>query len=309
MVFQHGDSLQAVRQNQLDRRTNGVVDFEPWTHTSTTGPLAVTLANSSTEIALDINAGTGQVAGQPHARESTQAPLEANATTEWRADVVYMADSGAIDKYTGGTGDNTVGGVEVVNGEPQLTTSSPTGSQMLQPEPNDTRNAVGLVLAVVTVPPGASTSGDLVPDHIDDYRRPAIEPQPLETGTITFERDTLPIDEEREAGFVVPDGHAVSLLMVSQSHYNEPWDPAWNVRVVFAEDNRDTGSGISSPYSTTAEFARDDPLGRIRVEAGAGPQRIVVEQQNNGETDFTDLSKVGAQASYRIDPLENLPPA
>lgn len=171
MRYQNGYALDAALVNQLARRPNGVVDYQPNQYSQTEGPLAVMPGSSGTAIELDYNGGA--------ARISPRGPVDIPAGTvsvppgdanNPREDIIYSAVDSTVQVLPGDPADNQITDM-------QGSQYSPTGPQAPIPEPNSTAGVQGTILASVYVPAGASTSGDINQDHITDRRRRAIPRQ------------------------------------------------------------------------------------------------------------------------------------
>lgn len=167
MVYKSGYAVaDAARQNQLDRRRNGVFGYDSSQHTATTGPLAVTSGSSTSAIELDYNGGTVNNRNERVQVTPGTVGLPPGDSEHPRKDLLYVADDSTVQVLPGEPADNQI--VDM-NG----TLYAPLGPQMPRPEPNDASGISGTIIASVTVPAGASESEDVPQSIIHDRRRRA----------------------------------------------------------------------------------------------------------------------------------------
>lgn len=161
-----GDALLALRENQLDRRRNGVYDYTQSEYDGTQGPGAVTVGSSGSAIVVDVAAFDAQIEGTDVGFASQSVTLDSNPeTNQERIDVITGSPSGDIEAWKGQAyplGEDDSGGTL-------------TGRQNPESQPPALGDLSGVVLAAVRVPPAASNTADLSQDDIHDLRRPALQ--------------------------------------------------------------------------------------------------------------------------------------
>lgn len=162
---QIGDALLALRENQLDRRTNGVFDYDQVIHHDTQGPGAVTKASGTTSVSA--NSFDGQISGDRIVFSQQSIDLDPNGDPQnERIDAIVGSPDGNISAFKGDL-------------SPQTTTENEAGETITlqgrknpRSQPPDLRSEEVVVLAAVRVPPDGSPINQ---DDIYDLRRPALD--------------------------------------------------------------------------------------------------------------------------------------
>lgn len=165
-----GDILTALRQNQLDRRMNGVLDYNQSEYADDKGPGAVTVGSSGSEIVWNVNSLDGQIDGETVSFAQDDVIVDANTSSdEERIDVIVASPSGDLEAWKADpapitTTENDDGDeIELV------------GRQNPRSQPPALADLEGLVLAAVRTPPESSNTSDIDQDDVYDLRRPALD--------------------------------------------------------------------------------------------------------------------------------------
>lgn len=160
-----GDALLAVYKNQLDRRMNGVFEYDPSTDDEGEGEGAVTPGSGSTTVSS--NSFDGQISGDRISFSQESVSLDGNDDPdEERIDVIGGSADGSVKAWKGQLAPLTT--TEGENGE----SVTLEGRQNPRSQPPDMHGFEGVVLAAVRVPPGGE---GITQDDIHDLRRPALD--------------------------------------------------------------------------------------------------------------------------------------
>lgn len=305
MVYKNGYAIDAARHNQLDRRLNGVVNFDPSTHTETDGPCAVTVGSSSSAIESDVDGGTVQINGDRLEVLPDTVSHEAGHADFPRHDIVYIAADGSPYVLTGEPGDNTI-----FDSEGNAIT--PTGPSAPVPETQDGRRLEGAVLASVWIPAGATDTSDVSQnDHVHDRRRPAV-PIPREAWkeiSISGEMANITTNPNyREWGILVPGGHSLQLWSWRQMSNTAEWSSDWNCRAQLVEytgGDGTVGDNLEIHVSLTLAYNQDDPIARVDVPDSEEYRRFAVRQRAYSH-EFAGDERVSFSAQLTIDETDSI---
>lgn len=332
MVWKNGHLLHdAARNNQLDRRQNGVIDYDPARHPKAEGPLAVYEGNSTTSVELRVRGGSATVGGTRVEHEPGPIGLEDGPSGDrWRVVLVYVAEDGSIQTQPGTPGDNemriipedpettpiTTGDGEVVNvlTEAAIEEISPEGPAAVVPEAYPAAGLNGTILAAVWVPPGATTSSDVPLQYIQDRRRPALQApsEGWETPAHVTVFNTFDAGQARTWPMNVRGGESLQFWGYSASQLSSGtvtlsnYDFAFELVDLEAMGSySDTGGVIWSASSAPQGNPEDGPIETFDVPKSESHHGYIFRMRNDGTETFTALeNRIALQLHYTIVPTD-----
>lgn len=180
MPYHSDTSVDSARHNQIDRRLNGILDYDN-RNTRTEGQAALDFGSGSAAIELDIEGANLLLNGSKTSCPPNTVTLsDGNNSGLWRTDHIYATEAGNFAVAEGEPGDNRYVTHEIDDSDPtnpQITHSIVENERAGGPRPKgvDFAQGSGELLWSVLVPPGASTAADLNENHLWDRRRTAID--------------------------------------------------------------------------------------------------------------------------------------
>lgn len=254
MTFAHrtGDGVDSLSFNQLADgiRGNGIVieqndlpspvDCEP------------SLSDSTSDIAIDVAAGVAMIDGSEHGVATSSAKLSDGSSTAPRRDVVYVSEGGSVEVLEGESGQPATDGSGTVL----------RGASAPLPEAPDMADVTGVPIAVVWIPPGASSSDDLDPGRDVWDRRIPVPPEP----DPALQAQTIPVSElaagdVRTVYVPVEPGGTIRIYKWGIRKFNNATDDNWEP--TSAENGLTlefVGPGGAATASTNAAIEKGDPI-------------------------------------------------
>ena len=285
--YEIGHAYHALTQNQNRRATRGDGVLQG---------CEVSAGDSTSTVEAEVAAGHIRLDGEVVEIAPDAVTLPENTADEPRRDVVLAGTAGnGVGSLAHSTGDP--GDWPEINGEEYRY------AEAWEPQPPDTASSDWVVLAVITLEPGATQSSGIL-DVEDRRREPAPTPRnPWQQPNVSTPTVNLESDDFYAKPLPVPGDSWIHVWSVSQIRFDEgdrvSWDDDLELSIMEPRDDDSDGS----IRSTTSEFEFDDGGLVWGISVGGDRDEIQpywIRLENTGD-DMSNEEFWSAQLSVTVD--------